>query len=50
MVDRCKECGKILDDDDDIGHYENRPYGDTVASEYIVTGYHCKNCGYEEEW
>ena len=48
--DRCSQCHKILSDDELCGHSESHPYGDTTASEFIVTGCKCSQCGYGEEW
>lgn len=47
--DRCSECARLLKDEDYIGDYEARPYGDTVAYEAITTGYICE-CGHREDY
>lgn len=44
--EKCKECGKQLDDEEYITSFEN--HGGNV-SEQLILGYEC-SCGYKEEY
>ncbi len=46
--DHCSGCGMPLSEEDYITEEQKHPYGDTYATENIVVGYKCINCGDEE--
>jgi len=48
----CSNCGEKLDEEFDI-HGVNEGRGEfwgAPCSEYVITGYHCHSCDYEEEF
>ena len=46
VKDRCKGCGKIIDEEEYVTHFENRGVG---ISEEILMGYQCV-CGHKEDF
>lgn len=42
----CEECGAILFDGDVTVEKQKHPIGETHATETIVTGYDCPECGH----
>ena len=48
--DLCPECCHELTDEEWIIEGNDVPYGDTYATEHIVVGFQCRECGHSERF
>ena len=49
-IDYCSECGSKLNYEDYELIYESHPWGSTTATEELLGGYRCNNCGNKVEF
>lgn len=49
-MDYCSDCGAKLEYEDYKLIYESHPWGSTTATEELLGGYRCNNCGNKVEF